>query len=518
MSWSGKFKNGKSFNNLSDSEIEQFASKIDENTVKENALPEATSPDTVQGGVIFMHPTTPEKAKAYAEGMGTISQEEADARNANTGDAYTLARNVLTTGLAPYTAGLEYLKDRAFNEGSWASGIEGDPYSQYILNHLEAGNKGEGAVGFLGNPTNVIASQIPLTLGGTLAMGGLGATEAAYQELDAARRAGEPVDALQVGKHALTTGGIAAGLHGGLSALRAGSQAGGEFIAKPYIEIQAQAEKNMAENARKAKALAEIERDAPFNAEMTQYIKGEDYAGLPEYERAIKKAQIENKLAENAHKRMVERTSNPLEERLRRDRPELFQGEKETGAYSAQAEREKQAEYRQVLDDVKMMMKRDAKNFPEYQYGKVNLYGYGDRLVEPTDADAARYLLDLKKRAPVDISNKGYETLQGFPMAQRLFGGVAGAIDRLPANVKDLALIRKTGGIASELGGKGYTIPNLLNNPKLYNAPAPLISPLELRGSVYGFDKAREFANNELDSAGQSARQSLTNGLYNFLQ
>lgn len=32
----------------------------------EAPLPEATDPDTVQGGVVFMHPTTPEKAEAYA--------------------------------------------------------------------------------------------------------------------------------------------------------------------------------------------------------------------------------------------------------------------------------------------------------------------------------------------------------------------------------------------------------------------------------------------------------------------
>lgn len=84
------------------------------------------------------------------------TQEEVDKRNANAGNAYTLARNILTTAVAPVTAGLEYGKDRLFNEGSWATGLSGDSYPQYLKTHLQEGNEGEGVSGFFGDPSNFV--------------------------------------------------------------------------------------------------------------------------------------------------------------------------------------------------------------------------------------------------------------------------------------------------------------------------------------------------------------------------
>lgn len=159
-------------------------------------LPEATGPDTVQGGVVFMHPVSPETAKKYADeeskawyrkadyglsdgkNVGTISQEEADKRDANAGNAYTLARDLLTTAVSPVTAGLEYGKDRLFNEGSWATGLGGDSYAQYVKNHLQEGNEGEGVSGFIGDPANFAGGitkplQGMKVIGNPLVRGGL---------------------------------------------------------------------------------------------------------------------------------------------------------------------------------------------------------------------------------------------------------------------------------------------------------------------------------------------------------
>lgn len=47
MAWAGKFKNGESFNDLNDQEIEQFASEIDESTIKETAAPTFKLPTSI---------------------------------------------------------------------------------------------------------------------------------------------------------------------------------------------------------------------------------------------------------------------------------------------------------------------------------------------------------------------------------------------------------------------------------------------------------------------------------------
>jgi hypothetical protein len=92
-----------------------------------------------------------------------MSQAEADARNAQAGSAYTLGRNILTTGLAPFVGGLEYLKDRAFNEGGWAA--DEKPYAQYVADNMEAGNKSEGVIGLVGSPINTMGGAANILKG-----------------------------------------------------------------------------------------------------------------------------------------------------------------------------------------------------------------------------------------------------------------------------------------------------------------------------------------------------------------
>ena len=138
---------------------------------KEAPLPEATGPDTVQGGIVFMHPVTKEKAEQYANDevpwyrkadfglsdgkkFDTISQEEADKRDANTGNAYTLARDILSVPVGAAMAAGEYAKDRLFDEGGWAAGQK--PLKEYYREALELGNQGEGATGLLGDPSNLL--------------------------------------------------------------------------------------------------------------------------------------------------------------------------------------------------------------------------------------------------------------------------------------------------------------------------------------------------------------------------
>ena len=48
MSWSGKFKNGESFNDPTDDELNRFESEIDESTVSENVVSQAPSPEMLR--------------------------------------------------------------------------------------------------------------------------------------------------------------------------------------------------------------------------------------------------------------------------------------------------------------------------------------------------------------------------------------------------------------------------------------------------------------------------------------
>lgn len=408
-----------------------------------------------------------------------ISAEDAAKRDAETGDAYTLARNVLTTGLAPYTAGLEYLKDRAFNEGSWAGG-QGDSYADYINKHMEAGNKGEGVVGFLGNPTNVLAAKMPLTLGGMAGMAGLGAGESMYHDLEAGRLSGSPVDVTEAGKNALIAGGLAGGLHGAVSGASWLGKETGQAIAKPYIDIQREAEEQIAENARKAAILERIKQNAPENARIQDYIDAVDNEGNPAFEAKLEQRRRQNEMARRQELRQQERHASPDEERLRRDRPELFYIEPEYIPYDPNVEYGKQMETAEILRGVKAMMRRNAKDFPEYQVGKVDLKGFGNYLVEPTDEAAARYLAELGNQKAPDISGKGFELLKGYPNVQRGLSAYA----ELPQKIFGIKF--PGSDLARGVADKSFVLPNMMNTPGFYQYPAHAVAPLFLRGSVAG--------------------------------
>lgn len=408
-----------------------------------------------------------------------ISREEADARNANAGDAYTLARDVLITGLSPYTAGLEYIKDRAFNEGSWATG-DGDSYAKYIQNHMEAGNKGEGVVGFIGNPTNVIAAKLPLNMVGVAGMGVLAGGESAYNDIRNAEVTGSPVDVTETGKNALLAGGLAAGLHGGFSGASWLGQKGGQSFAKPYIDVQAEAERQIAENASKAERLAKIKENAPAMSEWNAFEEADihhDKFGnpSPEWEAKMDKLERTFEGAKASERRQIERTSSPDEERLRRDRPELFYGERTDAPYDPQVEYNKQLEAREILDQVKIMMMTDHKRFPEYDVGRVDLRGPASRMVRVSDEAAAKYLRELENQTHPNISSKGYEALKGFPLVQRALGWYP---KFMPGSE-----------LAAGLADKAFVLPNLMNKPGIYQAPVHAVAPLVLRGSVAGADQ-----------------------------
>lgn len=524
--WSGKFKNGESFHDLSDAEIEKFSDEIDENSVKE--LPNAPSPST-SNGFGYAKPEDYELLKQnvsavgysgldenqkalfksqfpsskYAKAGGSfedavkyvdsqsekglhpdqyISQEEVDKRNANAGDAYTLGRDILTTGLSPYTAGLEYLKDRAFNEGSWAGG-EGDSYAEYINKHMEAGNKGEGVVGFLGNPTNVIAAKLPLNAYGVAGMGGLAGGESVYHDVRNAEATGSPVDVTATGKNALLAGGLAAGIHGGISGASWLGQKTGQSIAQPYIQSQEEAARAIAENASKAERLAQIKKEAPGYAEFVDLMNAEERYGTPEFEAVLEKQRKVYDRARRADVREEAKLETPEEARLRRDRPELFQNEK-FKPYDPAEEFGKQQEARVILGDVKRMMLADKKRFPEYQVGKVDLKGQPEgRLIQVSDEAAAKYLKELENQKAPDLTGKGFEILKGYPNVQRFLSAYA----ELPKKVVGVTLPGSE--LARGLADKSFVLPNLMNKPGIYQTPAHAVAPLVLRGSVAGSAK-----------------------------
>lgn len=145
------------------SNVGDFDDLLDSSTQQ---LPEVTEPSNVTI-VGFAHPTTKEKAEKY-------DQAWADKQNENAGNAYTLARSILSIPASLVGGTGEYIKDRVFNEGSWAD-LSGDPITTYITNSMEAANKGEGVVGMLSNPVNAALMGSGAVMGaGRSAVGDLG--------------------------------------------------------------------------------------------------------------------------------------------------------------------------------------------------------------------------------------------------------------------------------------------------------------------------------------------------------
>lgn len=189
--WSGKFKNGESFNDLTDDEIEKFSNEIDESSVKEFKAP--TAPQ-VKSGYSYTNPDQYEDLKRnisevgysglddeqkklfgqqfgsskFAQAGGTIQDaikyvdESAGVNeaNKNAGNAYTLGRDLISIPVSFIGGALEYGKDRAFGEGDWAAGEK--PYMDYVKENLELGNAGEGLPGMASDPVNVVGFGAPI--------------------------------------------------------------------------------------------------------------------------------------------------------------------------------------------------------------------------------------------------------------------------------------------------------------------------------------------------------------------
>lgn len=157
-----------------------------------------------------------ETAKAFAtKAKSSVAQHKAETKY-RAGDAYTTARSALSVPIGAVMGGLEYAKDRAFNEGSWATG-NGDPVTKYMAEGMELGNKGEGATGLVANPTNFLrlarAATLPWQIGLSGLQGGaIGGLEAYEAGQDASAVGGIAPGAASAAKSTLLSAGLSAGL------------------------------------------------------------------------------------------------------------------------------------------------------------------------------------------------------------------------------------------------------------------------------------------------------------------
>lgn len=155
--------------------------------------------------------------KAFAtHAKSSVAQHNAETKYRG-GDAYTLARSALSVPVGAVMGGLEYGKDRLFNEGSWASGLKGDPVTKYMAEGMELGNKGEGATGLVANPTNFLpiarAATLPRQIGlSTLQGGAIGGLEAYEAGQDASAVNGIRTGAVDAAKGAGISAVLSAGL------------------------------------------------------------------------------------------------------------------------------------------------------------------------------------------------------------------------------------------------------------------------------------------------------------------
>lgn len=289
-----------------------------------------------------------------------------------------------------------------------------------------------------------VAPFVPFSWPGVGAMvaGGVGAHIADRAQAENLHPSGMPINYMEEAVDALGSG-IGSGItHGAFGVLSAGASR----FARPYMEALDEAARVEAQNAKNARILSNIKRDAPFNAEMEDLMQAMDLERIPEFEAKLRYRRFQDAEARRMEQWQQERYAHPLEDRLRTDRPELFYKEPEVAPYNPTEEYGKQLETKQILEGVKKMMKRNPTDFPEYQVGRVDMKGRGDYLVEPTDAEAAKYLLKLENPERYDLASKGYESLRGFPLAQRVIGFGA-----------------TPGSLRAELGGRGFRIPSAVD-------------------------------------------------------
>lgn len=350
-----------------------FADRMTDPDFAEKVRQQLATKHKVQDSTDFYNTYNPAPIAPVAPKQdNVISQEEADRRNAQTGDAYTLGRNILTTAIAPVIAGAEYAKDRVFGESGWAAGQK--PYKQYLQEHLEEGNRGEGLIGILGNPTNAMMAKLPLSISGVLGAGALGAGESVYHDFQGSRVTGSPVDQTQTLKNALIMGGITGSMHGLNTALSAGMKS----HAEPYLA---------AERAYPAKV-------AEYKENFVKAVKRHD-ARLEALDDILKRSQ---------HEVAPLREYN-TEDEILGTLP---------GATTKQAEAADRVE--EIVD--RMMNKLNVRGIREHMYKTMPKYRELGGVIQPSDQDALEYLLKLKR--PVAVPKypeapKAYELPKNAP-------------------------------------------------------------------------------------------------------
>lgn len=95
--------------------------------------------------------TLPEVQK-FTDQMAKSEEQIVKESNENTGDAYTLARNILSVPVGAAVGTLEYGKDKIFKEGGYE---ENKPWTEYIQDAMKSGNEGEGLTGLVADPINL---------------------------------------------------------------------------------------------------------------------------------------------------------------------------------------------------------------------------------------------------------------------------------------------------------------------------------------------------------------------------
>lgn len=100
---------------------------------------------------------------------------------------YQKVREIIVPEVAQTLSPFEYWKDRIFSEGKQTA--EEVPYAQYVEDNIEAGNKGEGIVGMIGDPVTtaqIIASGVTggLSVPVEAAIGGIGNVASYYGNND----------------------------------------------------------------------------------------------------------------------------------------------------------------------------------------------------------------------------------------------------------------------------------------------------------------------------------------------
>jgi len=138
---------------------------------------------TVQGGVVFMNPTTEEKATKYAQDNPENDTYKVDAlagRSAagnqdivSTDPTNPLFREKVQSGLQTVREGLAYpaaLVTSSLEKASQRIPVIGEstqeeknkPWIEYFKEALNLGKKGEGVTGILSDPSNIVGAALPI--------------------------------------------------------------------------------------------------------------------------------------------------------------------------------------------------------------------------------------------------------------------------------------------------------------------------------------------------------------------